>query len=112
MEVRGQYQTLAAFTSEKEPPYPLNRRIGEPQKQSGVFEQEKNRLSYVRAEFGVNCRTTELRGIFDIRQMFEVQFVPDRKLAISKGSWLLLFRDMTVVRSENYTKCSVRGICR
>ena len=33
-------------------------------------------------------------------------------LAISKDSWLLLFRGVTVVDSMNYRKCSVRGICR
>jgi hypothetical protein len=44
MEVSGQFHAPAAFSSEKEPPIPLGRRLGGPQSRSGSCGEEKNLL--------------------------------------------------------------------
>jgi hypothetical protein len=42
MEVSGQFHSPVALTPEKEPWYPLDRRLGEPQSRSGRGGEEKN----------------------------------------------------------------------
>jgi hypothetical protein len=42
MEVSGQLHSPAALPPEKETPYPLDRRLGEPQSRSGRGGEEKN----------------------------------------------------------------------
>jgi hypothetical protein len=42
MEVSGQLHALAALPLGKEPPYPLDRRLGGPQSRSGRGGEEKN----------------------------------------------------------------------
>jgi hypothetical protein len=42
MEVSGQLHVPAALLLRKEPKYPLDGRLGEPQTQSGCYGEEKN----------------------------------------------------------------------
>jgi len=44
MEVSGQLHAPAALPLEKEPPYPLDRRLGRPQSWSGCNGEEKKSL--------------------------------------------------------------------
>ena len=42
MEISGKIHAPAALSAGKNPPYPLNRRLGGPQSQSGRFEEDKS----------------------------------------------------------------------